>query len=63
MVVDIAVAHKGMPAAKGLAAAIATDPGLGSGLQLHRGQVTCARLAQDTKRPSHPFKAAAGGCT
>ncbi len=50
-------------AAKGLAAAIATDPGFGSGLQLHRGQVTCTRLAQDTRRRSHPFKAAAGGCT
>lgn len=37
-------------AAKGLANAIAADPGLGSGLQLHAGHVTCARLAHDTQR-------------
>lgn len=38
-------------ATKGLSGAISADPGLGSGLQLHLGHVTCAKLAQDTGRP------------
>jgi alanine dehydrogenase len=44
-------------AASGLAGAIAADPGLGSGLQLHQGRVTCAKLAQDTGRPHGAYDA------
>lgn len=46
-------------AARGLAGAIAADPGLGSGLQLHLGRVTCAKLAQDTGRPHSAYDALA----
>lgn len=38
----------------GLAAALARDAGLAAGLQVHRGQVTHAGLAEDTGVPFHP---------
>jgi len=40
---------------KGLGGALAEDPALAEGLQLHAGRVSCARLARDTQRQHHAF--------
>jgi len=52
---SLALGHATLPYVAKLAdaglAALDTDAGLAAGLQVHRGQVTDARLAQDTGRP------------
>lgn len=48
-------------AGKGLRRAIAEDPGLRAGLQIHAGRITHAGLAQDTGRDcTDPLEALAG---
>ena len=50
----LALAHATLPYVEQLACggltALASDPGLAAGLQVHQGHVTDARLAQDTGR-------------
>jgi alanine dehydrogenase len=41
-------------ASLGLRRALAEDPGLRQGLQIHAGKVTHEGLAQDTRRPCTP---------